>query len=175
MHCDKSGKCSLLSFIIPFTSSYTSLYSYSISFPSSQGSPLMEAVPHKLVALLLMPFSSRISRLKLYVIFKMWGDNALTPWPHDRLVFFPKFYFALIYNELHQLFLSSHPAHKLTKTWCRGEKWNGLAQASENQNRKELGLDWGLKQNAGMWQGSTKLNPTVLKLLWALFSNTLCL
>lgn len=50
-----------------------------------------------------------------------------------------------------------------------------LLQTSEIQNRKELGLDWELKQNSGIWQGSTKLDPIIFKLLWYLLPNLPCL
>lgn len=56
LYGDKSAKYSLLWFIIPFTGSYSSIYSCSISFPISQGSLLMEVVLHKFVALLLTLF-----------------------------------------------------------------------------------------------------------------------
>lgn len=38
-----------------------------------------------------------------------------------------------------------------------------LLETSEIQNRKELGLDWELNENTGIWQGSTKLNPIIFK------------
>lgn len=63
LYCDKSGKHSLLCFIIPFTSSYSSVYSYWISFPISQGSPLMEVVPHKFVTLSLTLFKQLLIKL----------------------------------------------------------------------------------------------------------------
>lgn len=44
-----------------------------------------------------------------------------------------------------------------------------LLETSEIQNRKELGLDWELNENTGIWQGSTKLNPIIFKHLWDYF------
>lgn len=156
LYCDKSVKHSLLCFIISFTSSYSSIYSYSISFPISKGSPLMEVFPHKLVAL------SLTVQTELFVKLKMWGCGG----PKCTCTIALQHYNSYPNFTLH-LFTINHIISfylplKHTSWWrLDGEKWSGLAQLSENQMRKELHLDWGLKHNLGVCQNATKLNLTL--------------
>lgn len=152
LYCDRSGNYSLLWFIIPFTSSYSSyLFLFNLSsnltvFSDGSCCHFTNSLQRKLF-------------VKLWLIYRMWGQNAL------GLTFGITILIQILLCTCLQLttsylfiFLSCTQADENLKQ-RRKVKWSGTIIWKPNQE----GTESELRAETQSWvcQNSTKLNPTI--------------